>query len=92
MPFLVRVESVGRLVHNKDRRIVQDGLGQSHPALVALRQGFDGLTQHLPQRYFLHRCVDTALAFRAIEAADLGDEAKIRQRRHVAIVGAPSGR
>jgi hypothetical protein len=44
--FLVGIESVGRLVHDQDRRIVQDRLRQADAPLESLRQRVDGLIEH----------------------------------------------
>ena len=41
--LLVRVEAVGRLVEHEHRWVVQQGLGETDPLLVALRQGLDRL-------------------------------------------------
>ena len=45
--FLVRVESVGGLVQDKHRRIVQQRLGQADAALETLGKRIDGLGQHI---------------------------------------------
>ncbi len=83
--LLVGVEPVGRLVEDQHRGIVQERLRQSDAALVALRQRLDRLRQHGMQRRPLDRKLDDPARVGAVEAADPGDEAQERRRRHVGI-------
>ena len=46
---LNRVEAESRLVQNQNLGIVDHGLGQSHPLLVALGQAPDDAVAHVPQ-------------------------------------------
>ena len=48
--FLVGIETVGRLVEDQHRRIVQQRLGQTDAALEALGEGLDRLLQHVSER------------------------------------------
>ena len=44
--FLVRVETVGGFIHDKDFRIVQNGLGDADAAFETLGKCFQGLVAY----------------------------------------------
>ncbi|KAF0117579.1 MAG: Uncharacterized protein FD149_1082 [Rhodospirillaceae bacterium] len=83
--FLVGIKAVGRLVENQYVRVVQQGLGQTHPSFEALGQGVDGLGEDIPQGHPLHHRGDSPRLFRPRIATHLGDEGQEPLGRHVAI-------
>ena len=85
MAFLVRVEPVRRFIHDQHLGVMQDCLGKSDTAFIALRQGFNRLPQHLFQRQFFNRGIDPTVLFGAIEPTDGGNKPKVGLWRHIAI-------
>jgi hypothetical protein len=64
---------------------MQNGLGQSNPALVAFRQRIDALAEHALQACSVDRRCDAGALGYAFEAADLGDELEEALGGHVAV-------
>jgi hypothetical protein len=83
--FLVGIESVGRLVHDEDRRIVQDRLRQADAPLESFGQRVDRLVEDGVEFRLGDGRVDPRLHIAAFVAPHFGDEAQELARSHVAI-------
>jgi hypothetical protein len=87
MVLLVRIEAVGRLVHDQHRGVVEDRLGETDAALESLRQRLDALGRDTLEAGPGDRRVDTGGLAATVVAADFGDEIEERPGRHVAVGG-----
>src|SRR3954469_463912 len=85
--LLVRIEAVGRLVHDQHIRIVDQRLREAGAVLVSLGERVDRLVQHRLQEAELDHAVHRLLARGAGEAPQLGDELEERSHRHVRVRG-----
>jgi hypothetical protein len=85
MVLLVRIEAIRRLVHDQHRGVVQYGLGEPDPTLVALGQRVNRLFQHRPQARAFDGQGDLGLVDCAIEASNSPDKAQECRGRHLAV-------
>src|SRR3954454_12697649 len=83
--LLVRVEAVGRLIHDQDIRVVDQRLREAGAVLVALRQRVDGLVEHRVEEAALDYAVQRLSAGAPREAPQLGREIEEALDRHVGI-------
>ena len=82
---LVGVEARRGLVHDQHLRVVQQGLGQPHPLLVALRELADGLLEHEVEGADLDDRLDAVPERPRGHLAGLAEEAEQLERRHVGV-------
>ena len=85
--LLVRVESVGRLVHDEDLRIVDDRLREARPLAVALGERVDRLLRDGREASLLNDGLHLLLRDLAVEPANLGYELEVLLDDHAAIAG-----
>jgi hypothetical protein len=72
--FLIGIETIRRLVHNENGRIVKDRLGQPDAALITLRQRIDDLIHDGLEPRALDRPVHARLYLRPPKSADFRNE------------------
>ena len=89
--FLVRVEPVGRLIHNQNIRVMHDGLGKPHAAAKPFRQCVDWLVQHAVQFRHVNRPVRRASGGGFVQPANSGHEIQELARRHIGPGRSPFG-
>jgi hypothetical protein len=83
--FLIRIETIGRLIEDQHRRIVDQRLGEADPALEAFRERLDRPVGHVPELDHLDHTIDRVAPFRLAEPAHVGDEGQQAAAGHVAI-------
>ncbi len=83
--LLVRIEAVGRLVHDQNLGVVQDGLGNADAALEAFRERFDALIENTAEAGLLDRGGDARAAVVACVSTNLSDEGQEARGRHVGV-------
>src|SRR5579864_8488170 len=89
--LLVWIEAICGLIHDEDRRVMQNRLRQSNPAFEALRQCFDWLVENGVEFCLFDRGGNAPLCLASRKAADFGNEGEKLPRRHVAIGGRAFG-
>lgn len=83
--LLVRVEAVGGLVEQQDRRVVEDGRRETHATTEALGKRVQRLAAHAAQLQPLGGEREALLPVRSREAAHVGNEAEEVRDLHLAI-------
>ena len=89
--LLVRIETVGRLVHDKHLGVVDDRLREACALTVTLGERIDSLVGDIRETRLLKHGLDLSLRLRAVEPADLRDEFEERLDRHRAVGGSVLG-
>ncbi len=85
--LLVWVQTIGGLVQNQHLRVVQNGLGQTDPALEPFGQRLDALAEHVLQFDLLNGALHLTLALGTSQATNTGDKFKEALDAHVAVTG-----
>ena len=83
--FLIRIETIGRFVQNQYRRVMQNGLSQTHPAFIPLGQGFNRLIHHVENASSFRCRLNRTMLVGAAQTTDISDEFQETVRRHVSI-------
>ena len=83
--FLIRVQTIGRLVEDQHVRVMDQRLREAGAVFVAFRQRVDRLIQHAFEETQLDRTMHRALAGVALQAAQFGAEIEKAVDGHVGI-------
>src|SRR5512134_446870 len=89
MMFLVRVQPVRRLIQDQDRRIVDQGLREPHPAFEPLGKGLDRSIEHILEFDHLDYSGNALARLGPIVSAHIGNESQQTETGHVAIERRP---